>query len=135
MKTMSTHTDDELQRMAEEAGSMDSNSRELNSPNRDLMAYRKLFSILGEQPEHKPTGIEAVVIAKIEHSRKRSVILDHVWLGVGVFFLVVIGIVAVVVSTVRISFSGWQLEIMALGVCAGVVIAVLNTIERKLLRR
>ena len=114
---------------------MDSRNQDLNSANRDLMAYRKLFSILGEQPEHKPTGVEAAVIAKIEHSKKRSVFVDHLWLASGVVFLVLIGIVAVAVSSFRISFSGWQREIMALGVCAGVVIAVLNTIERKLLRR
>jgi hypothetical protein len=75
------------------------------------------------------------VIGKIEHARKRSVFADHVWLGIGVLFLLMIGIVAVAVSTVRISFSGWQKEIMALGICAAVVIVVLNSIERKLLRR
>jgi hypothetical protein len=47
----------------------------------------------------------------------------------------VIGFVAVAVSTVRISLSGWQKEVIALGICAGVVIMVLNSIERKLLRR
>ena len=138
---MNRNADDDLQRMAEEERaaegreSSDSKNTDQYSANRDLIAYRRLFSILGEQPEYKPTGIEAAVIAKIEHARKRSVLVDHVWLALGVFFLVVIGVVAVAVSTLSISFSGWQLKIMALGVCAGVVIVVLNTIERKLLRR
>ena len=138
---MNTNADDYLQRMAEEeraaegSGVADSEGVDQNSANRDLMAYRRLFRILGEQPQYKPMGIEGAVIAKIEHARKRSVFVDHVWLALGVFFLVVIGVVAVAVSTLSISFSGWQLKIMALGVCAGVVIVVLNAVERKLLRR
>lgn len=132
---MSANADDELQRMAEEGGSMDSRIRDLNSVSEDLMAYRKLFSILGQQPEHKPSGIEEAVITRIRQSRKRSAFVDHVWLALGIIFLGLIGIAAVAISGFRISLSGGQREIMALGICAGTVIVLLNVIERKLLRR
>ena len=125
---MSTISDDELQRIVEEGGSTSSGGK-------DFMAYQKLFSILGEQPEHQPTRIADAVVSRIEASRKRTAVRDYIWLALGIFVLIVIGFIAVVVSGYRIPLSGWQRTILALGTCAGLVIMLLNTLERKLLHR
>ena len=125
MKTMSI-SDDDLQRMVEEGKSGPSD-------NRDLMSYQKLFAILGEPSAFRSTGIEDAVISKIELSRKRSTFREHLWLVAGIVLLMLIGIGAVTISSYRVALSGWQQHIIALGSCAGLVIILLNTIERKLL--
>jgi hypothetical protein len=121
--------DDEWQRMAEEG-------KAVGSEDRDAMAYQRLFAILRERPEAAtPTGFENLIIQKIERARKRSRALDHIGLITGLGLLVIIGAVATAASGLRIPLSGWQWNIMMLGICAGIVITVLNTIERKLLKR
>jgi len=124
---MRNFTDDELQEMAEQDAPQ--------SDNQDLRAYRKLFNILGEKPIHIPMGLEDAVIAKIELSNKQSARRDYLWFIIGIFALIITGIVAVAMSEFRVRLNDWQREIMALGTCAGLVIIVLNTIERKLLHR
>jgi hypothetical protein len=124
---MSNISDDELQRMAEDGTPQ--------SDDQDLRAYQKLFDILGEKPIHMSMGLEDAVIAKIELSNKQSARRDYLWLILGVFVLIVTGIVAVALSDFRVRLSDWQREIMTLGICAGLVIMLLNAIERKLLQR
>lgn len=124
---MSTDKDDELQRMAEEG--------RLDSTDRDLMAYQALFKILRQQPTFATSGLEEGVIKKIEQARKRKLIVDHTWLVLGVFVVVVIGVLAVAISGYRIPMSPWQRQVLALGICAGIVIVALNAVERRLLQR
>ena len=125
---MSNITDDELQALAE-GGAPDTTG------NLDVQAYKKLFSMLGEEPTFSPSGMEEAVIARIELSKKQSSRRDYLWLSLGVIVLLLTGIIAVALSDFRIIFTNWQRGIMALGICAGVVIMVLNTLERKLLHR
>src|SRR5689334_5507022 len=102
---MSNITDDELQRLAEE-GAPDTMG------NLDLSAYKKLFSILGEEPTFSPSGMEEAVIARIELSKKQSSRRDYLWLSLGVIVLLLIGIIAVALSNFRIIFTNWQRGIM-----------------------
>ena len=125
---MSNITDDELQRLAEE-GAPDTMG------NLDLQAYKKLFSILGEEPAFSPSGLEEAVIARIELSKNQSTRRDYLWLSLGVIVLLLTGIIAVALSDFRVIFTSWQRGIMALGICADVVSMGLYTIERKLLHR
>ena len=120
-------SDEELQRMAEQ-GSAPSNDR-------DSAAYEKVFRLLGEKPILKSSGIEDAVIAKIEQARKRSSAREHFWLIAGVVFLILGGGIAVAISGFTVALSGGQQNIMMLGICGGLVIVVLNTLERKLLHR
>lgn len=121
-------SDDDLQRMAEEGHAP-------RSGDRDAVAYQKLFEILGEQIPHRPSGMEDVIIQKIDKRKRRSATIDHVWLVLGVLSMLLTGIVAVAISGVRFTLSPWQWNIIGLGICAGIVIGILNTIERKLLKR
>lgn len=120
-------SDDELQKKVEEGASP--------SQDRDFLAYKRVFDILGEKHPFTPTGMEEAVISRIEHTRRRSVLREHAWLAAGLVFLMLGGVIAVAISGVRISLSGWQRNIMMLGICGGLVIIGLNTLERKLLNR
>jgi len=125
---MNTISDDELQKMIEEGQSAPSRDR-------DVVAYKRVFDILGEKQPYSPTGIEDAVISKIERAKRRSTVREHVWLALGLAFLMLGGVVAIAMSGLSISFSGWQRYIMMLGICGAVVIVVLNNLERKLLNR
>src|SRR4051812_207105 len=98
--------DDEQQRMAEE-GKID------GSGGRDAIAYQMLFEILSERPAVvETTGFEDAIIRKIERARRRSEVLDHIWLISGLVSLVIIGTVAMAVSGLRIPLSEWQQNIV-----------------------
>ena len=125
---MNTISDDELQKMIEEGQSAPSRDR-------DVVAYQRVVDILGEKQPYSPTGIEDAVISKIERAKRRSTVREHVWLALGLVFLMLGGVVAIAMSGLSISFSGWQRYIMMLGICGAVVIVVLNNLERKLLNR
>lgn len=125
---MSTISDDELQKQVEEG-------REHSGDDREFAAYQKVFSILSEKPAYESIHIEDAVISKIEKAKRRSTVREYLWLAAGVMFLLIGGVIAVTMSDIRIYFSGWQRNIMMLGLFAGLVIVVLNAIERKLLNR
>ncbi|MEJ1236647.1 hypothetical protein WBG78_00880 [Chryseolinea sp. T2] len=124
---MDTIPDDELQRMAEESSA--------SSNDRDFIAYQTVLRILSEKPVVRKSGIEDAVIAKITLSRKRSAFREHAWLIAGVVFLILGGVIAVAISGFTVALSGWQRNIMMLGLCGGLVIIALNALERKLLNR
>ena len=120
--------DDNLQRRME--------TKEAVEPNdADAVAYKRLFQILTETDTPTSLGIEDAVVAKIERQRKTSVLLDYVWLMAGIAFLAIVGLVAIVLYGPRLLLSGWQWNIVALAACAGVVVTLLNSIERRLLNR
>lgn len=120
-------SDDDLQQTAEEGG-------ELRSGDRDAVVYQKLFEILREPVPYTSSGIEDAILSKIEKRKRRNVILDHLWLVLGVLFISLIGITAVALSGIRFTLTGWEWNIIGLGICGGIVIGILNTIERKLLK-
>ncbi|MGC3944127.1 MAG: hypothetical protein QM762_06305 [Chryseolinea sp.] len=125
---MSTISDDELQKMIEDG-------KTTSSTDRDFVAYQRVFGILNEKHTFRPTGIEDSIISRIEHAKKRTAFREHIWLVLGVVFLILGGIIAIAISGFSVALSGWQRNIIMLGVCAGLVIIVLNTLDRKLLNR
>lgn len=125
---MEEYTDEELQSMAEKGGSA-------GSADPDVKAYARLFDALGHQADYKPMGLEDAIIARIERRRRRSALADHLWLVAGLVFLVLIAGVVVAISGISIPMTDWQRTLMGLCACAGLLIALFNSIERKLLHR
>ena len=125
------YSDEELQKRIDE-------NQSVNSNDLDVRAYQHVFNALSSTPDETlPGNFADKIIGVIQAKQKKESSRDAWLFGLGMFFLVIAFIVAVVYTGFKMelgflkSMSTW-LGLFVFGV--GFVI-VLNLLERKLIHR
>jgi hypothetical protein len=90
--------DNELQRSIE--------NKEPVGNSADAKAYRTVFDVLAKEPYHLPATFADSVLSKIESRSKFAT--DHIWMGLGLFSLLVGGLVTCLFLNFRINFGSFK---------------------------
>jgi hypothetical protein len=106
----------------------------------DARAYQHVFKALQKEPDYKLSSRFAdQIIQKAALANEKSSSSDYIWFGVGIFFLVISFIVAVVISLSYIGFKpslGFLSaisEYKGLVVLALALIVIFNRVEKRLM--
>ena len=101
----------------------------------EIAAYHEVFNRLSNQPELKITSdLESIVLAKIIKRRQQQSRRDYIWLGVGIFSLLITCVIALVFSNFKLSaamFSNIP-SITGLIMFGIVFVLVLNGLDKKI---
>jgi hypothetical protein len=103
----------------------------------DSRSYKTVFQALSQEPEFKlPTSFADRVVAIAENKRKGSS-SDFLWFGLGIFFLLIAFVVAIVMSGFKpnLGFLSGVSSYYGLFIFGGFFIGILSWIDRRFIHR
>jgi hypothetical protein len=107
------------------------------SDDMDSRSYKTVFQALSQEPEFKlPASFADRVVAIAEYKQKSSS-PDLLWFGLGIFFLLIAFVVAIVMSGFKLNlgFLSGVSSYSGLFVFGVAFIGLLNLLEKKVLRK
>jgi hypothetical protein len=106
----------------------------------DIRAYEAVFRVLKKDPSYKLShNFSRDLIRRIQAEQAKDSSRDFIWFGIGLFFLVISFIVAIVISLAFIGFKpsfGFLAEVSAykgLILVGAALVILFNRLEKKFL--
>lgn len=101
----------------------------------EIAAYHEVFRRLANQPELKITSdLESIVLARIIKRRQQQSRRDYIWLGIGIFSLLLACLIALVFSNFKLPSAMFSRIPSITGVIIfGIVfVLLLNGLDKKI---
>jgi hypothetical protein len=107
------------------------------SDDMDSRSYKTVFQALSQEPEFKLPASFADSVVAIAESKRKSSSSDFLWFGLGIFFLVIAFVVAIVMTGFKLDlgFLSGVSSYYGLFIFGAIFIGILSWIDKKFIHR